>query len=385
MEYWSDGVMERFCRRVEFGVCNGNKACLSRLKIRLGGFLLLAAMSVSFSQSDVLKNLQKPPTAMPADAPKLSPLLVDGAGKPITTKRGWTQRRAALKKKWLDYVGDFLAERKAPLKIEVLATEELDDFTRQHVKYQIEDGTFTDGYLLTPKNAKGKLPAVVVFHQTTATQAKQPAGVDASNPELMQGVQLVKRGYVVLCPRCFIFDEGAGYADHVKTMQARHPDWKGMARMTFDGVRAVDFLASLPKVDKNRIGCIGHSLGAKEALYAAAFDERIKVAVFSEGGIGLTLSNWEAVWYLDAGIKRPDFHLEHHQVLSFIAPRAFLLLAGDSADNDKSWAFLEAVLPVYKLLGAADNVGWLNHKSGHRYPPNAQAVAEAFMDRSLKP
>ena len=27
------------------------------------------------------------------------------------------------------------------------------------------------------------------------------------------------------------------------------------------------------------LGCIGHSLGAKEALYVAAFDERIKAAV----------------------------------------------------------------------------------------------------------
>ena len=110
-----------------------------------------------------------------------------------------------------------------------------------------------------------------------------------------------------------------------------------MARMTFDAIRAADFVESLPNVDKNRIGCIGHSLGGKMALYAPAFDERYKASVSSEGGIGLKFSNWDAIWYLGPRIKDSKFKLENHQVLSLIAPRAFLLLAGDSSDSDKSW------------------------------------------------
>ena len=296
----------------------------------------------------------------------------------------WAKQREMIQKQWRDYLGEFPKER-AALKTQVLATEEQENFTRQYVKYQVEDGVFTDGYLLTPKNAKGKLPAVVVFHATVDSQAKQPAGLDASKPELMIGVQLVKRGYIVLCPRCYIFDEGAGYADHVKSMQAKHASWRGMTRMTFDGVRAADFLTSLPNVDKNRLGCIGHSLGAKEALYAAAFDERYKVAVFSEGGIGLRFSNWDAIWYLGADINKPDFNLEHHQLLALIAPRAFLLLAGESADSDKSWPFIESVLPVYNSLSAPGNIGWFNHRQGHFYALAAREVAEAFIDRQLKP
>ena len=53
--------------------------------------------------------------------------------------------------------------------------------------------------------------------------------------------------------------------------------------MLYDAMRAVDVLESLPQVDRNRIGAVGHSLGAKETLYLAAFDERVKVAVASEG------------------------------------------------------------------------------------------------------
>lgn len=339
------------------------------------GLVLLLAATSMCGAAVARDDLQKPPATLPTNAPKLSPL--------VPEEVPWAKQRQSLLTAWRDYLGEFPKER-APMKMKTLATEDLPGFTRQHVQYQIEEGVFTDGYLLTPKNVTGKLPAVVVFHATVATQAKQPAGVDESKPELMIGVQLVKRGYVVLCPRCFIFAEGASYSEHVNTTLAKHPSWRGMTRMTFDAIRAADLLASLPNVDKERLGCIGHSLGAKEALYAAAFDERYKVCVFSEGGIGLRFSNWDAVWYLGADINKPGFALEHHQLMALIAPRAFLLLAGESADSDKSWPFIESVLPVYKLLGKTDNIGWLNHRQGHRYSPEAQHAAEEILDLHLK-
>ncbi len=247
----------------------------------------------------------------------------------------------------------------------------------------------TEAYLLTPRPVLGKHAAVVVFHQTTRTNFRQAAGLDESIPELMQGVQLVRRGYIVLCPRCFIFENGAveavGFALNVARMQERHPDWTGMARMTWDAVRAADFLESLPGVDRTRIGCIGHSLGAKEVLYAAAFDERYRAAVYNDGGIGLNFNNWQATWYLGPQICAPAFAWEHHQLLALVAPRAFLFLAGEAEDGERSRPFVEAVRPVYHLLGAEDKLGWLNHRAGHRYPPKAQGVAEAFLDTHLQP
>ncbi len=279
-----------------------------------------------------------------------------------------------------------LPKQKPSLEPRVLATEDAQDFTRQRVEYQIEPGLFTDGYLLTPKHAKGKRPAIVVFHPTTPSQAKGVAGLDPTYPEeKWQGVHLVRRGYVVWCPRNYINTDGADWAGNAGRVLMAHTNWTGMTRMIWDAVRAADFVASLPNVDRERIGCLGHSLGGKQVLYAMAFDERYRAGVSSEGGIGLKLSNWEATWYLGPRIREPGFALENHQVLALAAPRPFLLLAGDSADGDESWAFIQAVLPVYRLLGKAGNVGWFNHHSGHRYPPEARAVAEAFLDRQLKP
>lgn len=372
-------------------------------------------------------DLQAPPSLLPTNAPRLSALLVDSHGEPIALKRSWRQQQARLKERWESFLGEF-PKTKAPLKTEVLVTEDLGEFTRQFVKYQVEDGIFTDGYLLTPKAAssfradrepsrlaarrntpeglenqhvrepseplragpargpaKGKLPAVVVFHPTTPLQAKGVAGLAPEYPEeKWQGVQLVRRGYVVWCPRNYIETAGADWAGNAARVLSRHPNWTGMTRMVWDAIRAADFVKSLPNVDRKRIGCLGHSLGGKEVLYAMAFDERYKAGVSSEGGIGLKLSNWDAPWYFGAKLKQPGLDLENHEVLALLAPRAFLLLAGDSADDDRSWAFLQAARPVYELLGAPGNIGWLNHHLGHRYPPGARAVAEEFLDHHLK-
>jgi len=328
--------------------------------------------------------LQQPPVTLPADASQLTPLLSDAAGHEIRSRSAWKKQRKVIRREWLDFLGG-LPAKKSPLEPKVLDAKHLDSFSRQHVQYQIEDGVLTDGYLLSPKSAKGKLPAVVVFHPTTPIHAKGVAGLDTRyEAEKWQGVQLVQRGYVVWCPRNYINADGADWAGNARRVREAHPNWTGMTRMVWDAIRAVDFVESLPMVDKKRIGCLGHSLGGKQALFAAAFDGRIKAAVSSEGGIGLKFSNWKAAWYLGPGIDRPGFELENHQVLALVAPRAFLLLAGDSADGDRSWVFIDAVMPVYGLLGAPEKLGWFNHHLGHRYAPEARKVAEEFLDRQLK-
>lgn len=344
------------------------------------GFLAIASVNSAAGGPP----LQQPPERPPADMPVLSPLLVNAAGQPIKTRRAWRQERETIRQRWLDCLGA-LPAHKAPLRTEIVSTESLDGFTRQLVRYQVEDGLFTDGYLLTPTTAKKKkLPAIVVFHPTTPFQSRGVAGLEPTYPERnWHGLQLVQRGYVVWCPRNYINTPGADWAGNARKVLAAHPTWTGMTRMVWDAIRAADFVESLSNVDHKRIGCLGHSLGAKEVLYAMAFDERYKVGVSSEGGIGLKLSNWDAIWYLGPKIREPDFELENHQVLAMIAPRPFLLLAGEASDSDKSWAFIEAVLPVYRLEGVPKNLGWFNHRAGHFYTPEARALAEEFLDRHL--
>ena len=51
-------------------------------------------------------------------------------------------------------------------------------------------------------------------------------------------------------------------------------------------MRAVDYLVTLPEVDRAKIAVTGHSRNGKQALMAAAFDERIGAVVPSSGNTG---------------------------------------------------------------------------------------------------
>ena len=168
---------------------------------------------------------------------------------------------------------------------------------------------------------------------------------------------------------------------------ARDGAWKtGMARMVFDAIRATDVLIERPEVDAKRIGTIGHSLGGKKALYHAAFDQRIVAAISCEGGVGLKFSNWEADWYLGQQIQSPDFRHDNHEVMSLIAPRALLVIGGESADGTQSWPIIEACLPVWRLYDAEDRLGLLRHDEKHNFPspgPRRDRVW-AWLDAQMK-
>lgn len=331
-----------------------------------------------------LSEVQTPPPMVPEDAPVLEPLLVDAEGNGITTVAGWQARREEIRRFWLEFLGPQPAER-CDLAPEVLSTEQVGGVVRKLVRLQVEPGCFMEAYLLHPAEIEGQLPGVVVFHSTVDYTIRQPAGLEGPESKWF-GLRLAQRGVVTVSPRCFIWDYCGpkSYAEAVAALRERHPGWRGMEKMIFDGSRAADYLESLPFVDPERLGCIGHSLGAKEVLYAAALDERFKAAVSSEGGIGLGFSNWEAEWYLGPDIRQPGFRHDNHEVLALVAPRPFLLIGGESADGSRSWPFIERAKEVYDLLGAGDRIGLLMHSSGHSVPRIAEECAYGWLAHFLK-
>jgi hypothetical protein len=331
-----------------------------------------------------LAEVQEPPQRLPADAPRLGPLLVDDNGQPVTTLEAWQRRREAIRGWWLEFLGPLGVDRSKPPALEVLEEDRTDGVVRQLVRYEVEPGLPTKGYLLKPAREAGPSPGVVALHSTVKETIRQPAGVEGQ-PEKAFGLKMARRGYVVFCPRCFLWsdDPKIRYLEHVERFRARHPGSKGMAKMLFDAQVALDVLAGLPEVDPKRLGAVGHSLGAKEVLYLAALDERVQVSASSEGGIGTRFSNWDAPWYLGEEIRQETFTHEHHELLALVAPRPFLLLGGDSADGARSWPFIEAVLPVYRLYGGTPRVGLFNHGKGHNVPAEAEQRIDQWFDAYL--
>ena len=313
----------------------------------------------------------------------LRPLLQTRDGKPITTRAVWEVARRDLHAAWMKRLGPWPA-RPAKLDVGAEEAEKGDGYSRRLVRFRSEGEDFVRAYLLVPAGLKKgeKRPAVVVFHPTTRDTLKEPAGL-GQRKQMALAVQLARRGYVTLSPECYIL-KGPGWAKgQAAELARRRPDWTGMGKMTFDASRCVDYLETLQFVDATRVGCIGHSLGAKEVLYALAFEPRYKVGVFSEGGIGLRMSNWTDPWYLTEKMKPHIPALEHHQVLALAAPRPLLIVGGDSADGDLSWTFLKAALPVYELYGAGDRLGLHNHHGKHTFPHEARRLAYRWLDHWL--
>ncbi len=325
-----------------------------------------------------LAEVERPPEPLPTGGPKLSPLLVDEVGRPITTVDVWQRRRRSIRRWWLDFLQAIEVDRKHTPSLTVLEEDRADGVIRQRVRYEVEPGELTEAYLLKPIASQGRRPGIVAFHSTVACSIRQPAGVEREKgAEKAFALGLAQRGYVAFCPRNYLWLENRKFSadEAVARFRGRHPRSKGMTKMLFDGMVALNILASLPEVDPARLAAVGHSLGAKETLYLAAFDDRVRAAVSSEGGIGTRLSNWDAPWYLGAEVRRPDFQHEHHELLALAAPRPLLFLAGESgnaADGVRSWPFVEAALPVYKLYGGPPRLGLFNHRQGHTVPPEAE-------------
>ncbi|HAP06255.1 MAG TPA: dienelactone hydrolase [Planctomycetaceae bacterium] len=310
-------------------------------------------------------------------AGRIAPLLAADGSDPADLSQ-WQVQRKLVRQQWLQFLGP-MPEPPA-LDVKVVTSEQVGTVVRQLVEYTGEPGLRVQGYLLVPHETvplpsgaayAGKRPAVAALHQTTNVSIDEIAGV--SGPDAMQiGLKLARRGFIVFCPRCFLWQDVSSLNEAVQRHRSRHPQTLGMAKMLYDASRAVDLLSDMQQVDSQQISAIGHSLGAKEVLYLAALDERVRAAVSCEGGLGFRSTNWDAEWYLGPAIRDPQFPLNHHQLLALAAPRPLLIVGGESgpgaADGDRSWVLINAALPVWKLYPGPIRLGLLNHGQGHSIP-----------------
>ena len=318
---------------MHFSPCGSRRRFLTRSAAAcLMPWPVRAAQSSAVRDVDWLAEVQQPPAVLLNSALKLRPILVDGHGHTITAWDAWKQRRDQLRRWWLDFLGPLATQHRNLPDYEVIAEDRPEGVLRQLVRYEVEPGWPVEAYVLKPLSIGRLCPGVVCCHSTVRHTIRQPAGVEGK-PEKAFGLKMARRGYVAICPRCFLWsnDLSISYEQHVARFHARHPQSKGMAKMLYDTMIAVDILAAMPAVDASRICAVGHSLGGKEVLYLAAFDERIRATVSSEGGGGTSFSNWDASWYLGSSIHTGSFDHEHNERLALWPPRPFLLLGRGSA------------------------------------------------------
>jgi len=248
----------------------------------------------------------------------------------------------------------------------------------------VEPGFPTRIFVAAPvRKPTGRLPVVIVPYYDVDT----PVGVDLGGRRLTLGGTrafarlAAQRGMLAVAVRWYGEGDAEGYDEAVYQLAKRHPGVTPMGKWVWDVQRVIDYLQSRPDVDGGRIGIIGHSLGGKMALYAGAFDPRIKATVSSEPGISLGFSNYGDFWYFGRAIERLHAGADQHELVGLMNPRPFLLIAGESADGAKSWPLLRAAQQMYR---EKERVGMINHGTGHSPTEDSVKLAMEWLERFLR-
>ena len=197
----------------------------------------------------------------------------------------------------------------------------------------------------------------------------------------------VRRGYIACIYHAT--DPRYGNGDDSDAWIEIYPefDFSCLARWAWAASRAIDYLETVPEADRRKIGLTGHSRNGKQALVAAAFDERIGAVIPSSGNSG-ECDPWryttepfanESVELL-AGAQAHWFHprlrffsgredklpVDQNTLLSLVAPRGLMLYSGyaESAGNPLGFEQgYRSALRVYEMLGKSANI-WLHLRDG---------------------
>lgn len=313
----------------------------------------------------------------------------------------WAHRRAHILAGMQQVMGELpSSSRRVPLDVRVVSEEETEHYTRRKVSFAAEldaDGQVdrVPAWLLIPKNLPpGKrVAAMLCLHQTNRGGKDSPAGLfDRSSQHYAH--ELAQRGYVCLAPDYPSFGE---YDYDFE--RAGEPYVSGTMKAIWNNVRAVDLLESLPEVDRDRIGCIGHSLGGHNGLFTAPFDLRIRAVVTSCGFTafhryyGGKLAGWTSDRYMprirDVYENDPDrMPFDFHEVLAAIAPRPVFVCAPRRDSNFDLAGVKEVVAEaagVYRRLGAESNLHAEYPDEAHDFPDTVRQAAYQWLDEQLKP
>jgi len=319
----------------------------------------------------------------------------EGAKVAITTPADWAKRRAHLLAHMQSVMGEVPnATKRVALDLKVVEEVLVNGLRRQKVSYQTEPATRNQAYLFLPMvedKAQPKRPAVLCLHQTIAIGKQEPAGM-GGNPNLHYALHLAQRGYITLAP------DYPSFGEYAYTFPAEAGYLSGSMKAIWDNIRAVDLLQSLPGVDGERIGCIGHSLGGHNTMFTAVFEPRIKALVSNCGFTRFhkyyngALMGWTSDRYM------PRIRTVHHnnpdevpfdftEIVAAFAPRPFLASAPVRDSNFEVSGVKDCIRvarPIYELHGVAGNLAENYPESEHDFPADAREVAYRFLDKHLR-
>lgn len=334
---------------------------------------------------------------------------------PSTSREAWQERADYVRRQILVSQGIWPLPTKCALNPTIHGKVERDGYTVERVYFESLPGFFITGSLYRPVGKPGKLPVVLRPDGHFNDGRFHDAGLAAVRREIVNGAERFEesgRSPVQACcvqlarMGCIVFHyDMLGYADSqqlsfdlVHKFGKQRPEMNTaknwglysavaeanlqsvMGLQTWNSMRVLDFLESLPEADMSRVGVTGASGGGTQTMLIAAVDPRITVAapavmVSTSMQGGCTCENASL---LRVGTGNIEF-------AALLAPKPQLCLSADDWTREMPTKGFPELLAQYKLLGAEQNV---LHRPllhfGHNYNYVSRAAIYAWFNKHLK-
>ena len=298
----------------------------------------------------------------------------------ISSRKEWQKRAEEISEHVQFSTGLWPMPEKTPLNAKVFARIERDGYTIEKVYFETYPGFFLAGNLYRPfgkENSKKKFPAILNphGHWKNGRMADEESGSIAA-----RCISFARQGMIA-----FSYDM-VGYNDTVQVDHkfASNPTnllWNIslMGLQTWNSIRALDFLESLPDVDKSRLACTGESGGGTQTFILGAIDKRLAaqapIVMVSHSMQGGCLCE-------NAPGLRVDY--SNMEIAAAPAPRPQVIVAA-TGDWTKKMMEVEgpAIESVYKLLGAEDKFDYAIFDYGHNYNKTTREAVYASLGKWL--
>jgi|694.fasta_scaffold06540_15 pimeloyl-ACP methyl ester carboxylesterase len=318
----------------------------------------------------------------------------------IENEQQWLEHKAILKQRFLDLIRDQHKPSKPALDLKIHDEVNVDGiYIRKLISYAVESDERAQAYLAIPLERKEPGLAVVALHGTYPKGKEQAAGLEPDKTRAHLD-HLARRGFVVIAPDHFVAGERIppeGAYDTTRFHQ-RHPEWTAVGKFTYEHSIAVDVLQTLPEVDPQRIGVMGHSLGGQGAIFLAAYDERVRAAACNCAASFFRyndrVTEWSRDrWYVYFKHIRPGLlegklpPIDFHEIMALISPRALLDISavndGVEATQRQRVIMNLEVMKAFQFENAAERFAFFVNGKQHSVPDESRELMASWLRSQL--
>jgi hypothetical protein len=310
---------------------------------------------------------------------------------PISSAREWQARAKEIREQVLVSAGLWPMPERTPLHTHIFGKIERDGYRVEKVYFQTYPGFYLAGNLYRPLGkGKGPFPGILNPHGHWG-QGRMADTKDGSIAA--RCISFARQGMIAFSYDMVGFNDTffAGsptnlpsYDRHRQFGTNRSDLLWGISLMglqTWNSIRALDFLESLPDVDRKRLACTGESGGGTQTFILGAVDDRlaaqapvVMVSHTMQGGCSCE--------------NMPGLRIEYSnmEIAAAPAPRPQLLVAA-TGDWTKDTLTVEgpSIQHVYQLLKAPERFHYVRFDFGHNYNQTSrEAVYQWFGKWLLK-